>query len=479
MEAEIPMVGRKAEQEILLKAWHSPEAELVAVLGRRRVGKTFLVRTTFAGKLVFDMSGLQDATNREKLLHFAQRLQLAAKNALPLAVPQNWQEAFHTLILYIEQLDQKEKPIIFLDEFPWLAGKKSDFTRAFGAFWNDWASMKKIVVVICGSAASWMIEHVVKSKGGLHNRITRRIFLQPFTLNETDQYFKSRGVHLNHYHTIELYMAMGGIPQYLKSVEPGLTASQAIDKACFSPLGELRTEFLELYPALFDQSEKHIDIIRQLAKHPNGQTRQEMLIGTGYNDGGRFSKWVEELESSGFIASFYGFGNKKKELRYRLTDAYSLFYLKFIEPNRSEGAGTWLRLSQLQTYISWSGYAFENISLTHIDCIKKALGIAAVYSESSSFYVKTSDLGRGAQIDLVIDRNDKAIHLIEIKFYKTPFAITKELAAELLMKKAIFQSCTQTRKLLFTTVLSTFALTPNQYSLEAVDQGIDMGVFFE
>lgn len=452
---------------------------MVAVLGRRRVGKTFLIRSVYEGKIYFEMTGVQNGSTIEQLQHFTDRLNYHSRPLLPYRSPANWQEAFQMLIIYLEAQMVSEKAVVFLDEFPWIAGQKSDFLRAFGLFWNSWASQKNVVVVTCGSAASWMITHVIRDKGGLHNRITKLIHLQPFTLYETEQFLKSRSVNLDRYHILQIYMAMGGIPHYLKEVEGGKTAAQNIDQICFSPQGLLREEFLQLYPALFENAENHIRIIRSLASTWQGMTRQEILTQTGMGDGGNTTRTLEELVNSGFIAAYYSFGKKKKGLRYRLTDEYSLFYLKFIEEKRSEGAGAWERASQTQSWKSWSGYAFESICLKHVPAIKKALGIAGLYTEASAFYLPKSDFGRGIQIDLLLDRADRAIHIFEIKFHQTPFVLNKSQADDLRLKTAIFKSATATNKQVFVTLLTTFPLQPNPHSIGVVDNTLDMDCLFQ
>ncbi len=473
------LVGRQQEQTVLQKAWQSNEPEMVAVTGRRRVGKTFLVRTAYAGKIDFEITGIQNGGTREQLQHFANRLNHHARPILPFRPPHNWQEAFEMLIVYLEKQVKTEKAVVFLDEFPWLAGKKSEFLRAFGLFWNSWASQNNIVVVICGSAASWMIANVVRDKGGLHNRITRRVHLQPFNLYETEQYLKSRAVHLDRYHLLQIYMALGGIPHYLKEVEAGETAMQNIDRICFSEQGLLQEEFQQLYPALFDNAEVHIRIIRGLSNTWQGMTRGDILAQTGMPDGGNTTKSLEELVNSGFVTAYYAFGKKKKELRYRLTDEYSLFYLHFIEEKRGEGAGTWKRLAQTQLWKSWSGYAFESICLKHVPALKKALGISGIYTEASAFYLKNSEFGRGIQIDLLMDRNDHAISIFEIKFHQAPFVLSKEQADDIRLKSAIFKSATGTSKQVFFTLLTTFPLIPNEHSLGTIDKALDMNCLFE
>jgi len=474
-----PLVGRQQEMAVLEKAFHSNEAELVAVFGRRRVGKTFLVRASYANKIGFEMTGIQNGSMREQLQHFTDRLNYHARPMLPFSAPRNWQEAFQMLIVYLEKYFNREKTVVFLDEFPWLAGKKSDFLRAFGLFWNSWASQNNVVVVICGSAASWMIKNVVRDKGGLHNRITRRIHLQPFHLHEAELFLKSRGIKLDRYQLVQIYMAMGGIPHYLKEVEAGKTATQNIDQICFSPQGLLRDEFMQLYPALFDRAENHMRIVRVLANTWQGMSRAEILEQTNLADGGSTSDTLEELVNSGFVATFYAFGKKKKEIRYRLIDEFSLFYLQFIENKRGEGAGTWERLAQTQPWKSWSGYAFESICLKHVAQIKKALGIAGVYATASSYIKKGVDGEPGIQFDLLIDRNDHVITICELKFYGAEFTIDKATAMAYRNKLATFKEATQTRKQIFLAMITTFGVKQNQYSLGLIDASLTMDDLFE
>jgi len=473
------LIGRQKEQEILQKAWTSKRSEMVAIIGRRRVGKTFLVRSFFEGKFDFEITGIQNAPQKEQLKNFKLQLEKFANPTLPIEQPKDWLDAFVLLIRHLESLEKNKRKLVFLDELPWLATNRSGFLRALGYFWNSWADQQNIVVVICGSAASWMIQKVVNHKGGLHNRITKRIFLKPFNLPETEHFLKSREVFLDRYQILQLYMAMGGIPHYLGEVEAGLSATQNIDQICFSDNGMLRGEFSRLYPALFENSENHIEIIRALARKNSGLTRQELISQTRFSDGGGLTKVLQELDASGFISSYYPFGKKKRKLLYRLTDEYSLFYLYFIENKVHEEENIWRKLSQTQSWKTWSGYAYENICLKHIPEIKKSIGISGVYSESAAFYHKATEETDGAQIDLVIDRNDHVINLFEIKFYNEEFVLTKDYASKLRKKMGVFRQVTKTKKQLFYMVITTFGLKNNSHSLGLVHKALDLDDLFE
>lgn len=477
--ANSEFVGRERELAALERAAATNEAEMVAVIGRRRVGKTYLIRRAYHENIVFEMTGLQHATKDDQLQNFSDQLTAYSNSPLPIEKPKNWQAAFQLLIRYIEGLASDRKQVVFFDELPWISTPRSGFLSAFGLFWNSWASRKNIVIVICGSAASWMINKVVRNTGGLYNRITKRIHLKPFNLAETSEFLQSRNVRMDHYQTLHLYMAMGGIPHYLKEVVAGKSSVQNIDEICFADSGLLHSEFENLYYALFEEADRHIKIIRALASVRKGLNRKEIIVTTKLPDGGGTTKVIDELASSGFITGYYDFGKKRKDITYRLTDEYSYFFLKFIENRRNEGRGSWQRLSQTQTWKSWSGYAYESICLKHIGQMKQALRIGGVYSEASTYTHRGDATVPGVQVDLLIDRNDHIINLCEIKFYNTDFLLDKGVADALRKKYGLFQAATKTRKQVQVTLITTFPLIENEHSRSIVDQTINMDALFK
>ena len=443
---------------------------MISVIGRRRIGKTFLVNTVYEEDIVFSVTGLRDAPKNEQLGNFMNRLAQFSQSKLPLKVPNSWLEAFQLLIDYLQPKIGEKKLVVFFDELPWMAAPQGEFLRGLSFFWNSWAVQQHIVVVICGSAASWMIRKVVQHKGGLHNRITRRIFLQPFSLHETEEYLSSRNIRMDRYQILQLYMAVGGIPHYLKEVRGGMSAAQTIDALAFSATGLLADEFDQLYAALFDHPERHTSIIRALSKRRSGLTRNELLQKAKLPDGGSTTQVLQDLTSSGFITFYRAFGNKKKLGQYRLTDEYSLFYLKFIEPNQGNGPGTWLQISQSQAWKSWSGITFESLCLKHTTQIKQALGIVGVYTQASSYHRSADDTTKGIQIDLVLDRADHVISLIEMKFYAEPTALSKSFNDSWNLRKGIFRAATKTNKQLQVVLLSTFPVLDNTNKHSVVDR---------
>lgn len=473
------MIGRKKEMEVLTNVYASKKPELVAVFGRRRVGKTYLIGSFFEGKIDFELTGLKDGTKEQQLRNFAYSLKDAQKSATLPPPPIDWLEAFHQLKTHLESLGNPEKrKVIFIDEVPWMASGKSDFLTGFSYFWNSYAAKTNIVMVICGSATAWMIQKIINDKGGLHNRVTCRIHLQPFTLAETEAYFLEKHIVFDRYQLLLLYMTMGGIPHYLDQVKGGKSAIQNIDEICFHTDGLLRTEFDNLYSSLFANPERYESIISALSSTWKGMSRMEIIAKTKILDGGGLTMMLQELEQSGFISSYIPFGKKKKDTLFRLTDCYSLFYLKFIRDIPAKETIAWQSLSQTQTWITWSGYAFENICFHHIDNIKAALGIAGVHTNQYSFLSKPSDENEGAQIDLLIDRQDNVISLCEVKFCNDELVLTKADADNLRRKKSIFRHVTGTKKQIFIVVITTFGLLHNKHSLGLVDNVLDMNALF-
>lgn len=472
------LIGREPEKKILEETLVSPTPELIVLFGRRRVGKTFLIRQYFGNHLVFEFTGTRDAKLGQQLQNFTKALGRAAGNEKLYRVPENWPDAFDLLNHFVGAKLKIEKAVIFLDEFPWLNTQKSGFLAAFDYWWNSWGNTQSnLVVVICGSAASWMIRNIVNNKGGLHNRITRKIRLMPFSLRETEQYLCARHVNLERYHIIQLYMAMGGIPHYLKEVRTGETATQTIDRLCFTKDGLLHNEFKNLYHSLFEDATRHLTVVRALAKNKAGLTRSQIMEDTGLSSGGTVTGLLDELIESGFVTGWSPYQRKFRDTIYKLADEYTHFYLKFMENNRSFGQGTWQNFSAGQSWKSWSGIAFERICLKHIPQIKRALGIAAVHTEESVWRYAPSS-GKGAQIDLLIDRRDFAVNLCEMKFTENEFSIDKAYSLELENKRDVFKNATGTSKSLFLTLITTYGLKPNNYATQYIQASVTMEALF-
>jgi AAA+ ATPase superfamily predicted ATPase len=469
------IVGRNREQDILNQLLNSKEAEFLAIYGRRRVGKTFLIRQVYAGQIVFQMTGIARANTARQLMNFFNVIRDLDKSVEENQLPRNWFDAFQQLKRYLQNLGQPKK-VIFFDELPWIDTPRSNFLSALEHFWNSWASARTdIILVVCGSAASWMINKLINNRGGLYNRVTQRIRLLPFTLQETESFLRANNVTLDRYQILQLYMVSGGVPFYLSEIRKGMSAFQEIDRLAFSKNGFLATEYDNLYRSLFGHADRHITIIETLAGKPRGLSREGIVQLSGLKDGGTLTTALRELEESGFISKSYPFGKKIRDSIYRLADLYTLFYLKFVKDQYQMGAGSWLSRIDSPAWRAWSGYAYESICFQHIHAIKKALGISGVYTEESSWL----DKDRSVQIDLLIDRRDHVINLCEVKFTQQPFELTKAYKGELEKKINTFRAETVTRKSVFPTLITTFGLKEGINSLGFIQNVITMDQLFE
>lgn len=456
------IIGRKEEQQILHSAAQSENSEFVAVYGRRRVGKTYLIRETFGYKFTFQHTGLAKGNTKEQLFSFAISLRDAGYDDCP--IPKSWLEAFSLLSTYLKN-STDEKKIVFLDELPWMDTPRSNFISAFEHFWNGWASARKdIVLIICGSATSWIINKVINDHGGLHNRVTKQIALQPFTLKECEMFAQSKGLEMSRYQLAECYMVFGGIPYYWSLLEKGLSLAQNIDKIIFAKNGKLSNEFDQLYASLFKSPEQYIDIVTALGKKKVGMTREEIIAATDKYSNGALSKVLDELEYCGFIRKYNGFDKKSKQAIYQLIDNYTLFYFKFIQQNENNDEHFWSASIDSAMHRAWSGLAFERLCMAHTQQIKAALGIAGVLSNVYSWRKEADETSDGAQIDLLIDRKDQVINLCEMKYSLSEYAIDAEYEQKLRNKKSAFINATNTRKAVHLTMVTTFGIKVNAHS---------------
>jgi hypothetical protein len=464
------LVGRSNELAVFESLLSSPKSEFLAVLGRRRVGKTFLIRNGFASHMKFQFTGMANSGYKLQLQNFRTAIAAAfpGKHFVPIM---DWASAFTALSQCLGK-PSKTKKVVFIDELPWLDTPKSGFMQALEYFWNSWASARKdILLVVCGSASSWMVNKLINNKGGLHNRVTERIHLKPFTLKECEAYFQARGMGYSRSHIMQVYMVLGGIPFYLDQLKKGKSAAQNINALCTDKHGFLQNEFKTLYQSLFKKPEGHIALIHALAKKKKGLGRNELLKAAGLPNGGGSTRMLDELEQSGFIRRYHGFGKTEKDQLYQLTDLYTLFYFAFLHKKNITNPQYWLHLIDTPTYRTWSGLAFEKVCLLHGQQILQSLGISGIQTHISAWQGKT------AQIDLVIDRRDGVINLCEIKYTAEPFVLTHKYWAELENKLSQFRAATNTKKALFTTLISSYGLQKNG-SWQQVHSLIEMDNLF-
>ena len=463
----VKIIGRKEEVKELRRLYKSKEAELVVVYGRRRVGKTFLVNNTFADEeFAFKFTGLYQSKLPVQLDNFASALREYSGKSIE--KPKNWLEAFGQLKEYLKTIKKNGKKVVFFDELPWVDTKGSKFLEAFEWFWNSWANAQDdILLIICGSATNWIVNKLFKHKGGLYNRVSSKIYLRQFTLLETEQYLKERGFEMERYDIAQIYMIMGGIPYYLKQLESNRTPAGNIDNCFFKLNGKLSDEFDNLYETLFSQSEAYIRIVEALASKRIGLTREEIISATKLPDNGFTSRAIKDLVKCSFVRAYHYFGHTTKDLTYQLSDYYTMFYLKFIKGNHDRDNHFWTHLLDNPKKNAWLGYGFEQLVKDHIEQVKHALGISSVLTQQSSWFIDKRDVDKedlnGAQIDLLIDRRDRAINVCEIKFCGGEFTINKGYSLNIRNKIEAFRNATKTRKALIPTMITTFGVKQNMY----------------
>ncbi len=457
------IICRAEELELLHETLKSNKAELLAVIGRRRVGKTFIIREFYKAHLVFEFAGIFEADLETHMQQFSKALSTQFYNSAALEDPKNWYKAFDQLEKAYDAIKSKKKKVIFLDELPWMATSKSNFKSAFGNFWNNWASKRDdIVVVITGSSTSWMYNEVFSDKGGLYQRVTRKMYIEPFTLKETEIFLKHKKILFNRHAILELYLSIGGIPFYLDLIKNGESVPQVIDRLFFKSKAELRSEFDELFKSLFGDDTLHKEVARLLAAHLNGLSRNEIIKMLKITSSGNFTKLLDDLDKCGFTTAYIPYGKLTKDKIYKLTDPYTLFHLKFVHEN--QGLHKWDRICKTQQWVSWSGLAFENTCFIHVESIKDKLKIGGVYTNISSWKHQGDRTMKGAQIDMMIERDDKIINLCEIKYYNNYVIVTSEMAKQIRMKMASFQHFTKTKKTIFPVLISPHGIQENEHS---------------
>lgn len=462
------MIGRKWEVKELNRLYDQNKAELVAIYGRRRVGKTYLVDETFAGRITFRHAGLSPADENARglmklqLNHFYNSLVLHGMENDER--PGNWLDAFLLLEKFLQKIDDGSRQVVFLDELPWLDTPKSGFIRAFEAFWNTWGCHRKnLMVIVCGSANSWIQDKLINNHGGLYNRVTYEIKLSPFYLSECEEFYRSNHIKISRYDIVQSYMVFGGIPYYMGYVNGELSLAQNIDRLFFAKNAVLRDEYDRLFASLFVNPEAVKSIVQLLYTRNAGFTRKEITKKLGISDGGRLSRNLNALIASDFIVKYVPFGFKKREEHYKLTDPFCIFYLHFISGRKQINEKFWQQNTTSAPVAIWRGFAFENVCFHHVRQIKSALGIAGVISESSA-WSKKSDDEAGTQIDLLLSRNDNVMNMCEIKYYGGEFFVSKSYYAVLLRRQEILMEAVSEKTAVHSTLITTFGLQRNEYS---------------
>ena len=457
------MIGRTNEIKRLNEAFASEQSEFVALYGRRRVGKTFLVNETFGGRYAFQHSGAENAGMRDQLAYFQQSLSVYGNFRCPRLA--NWREAFFELEKMLLKSPSSRK-IVFLDEVPWMDTPKSGFLSAFEHFWNGWASLRKdILLIICGSATSWIVNKVLNNRGGLHNRVTRQLPIPPFTLKECEEYAAWKKLAFDRRQIAECYMALGGVAYYWSLLLPEFSVAQNIDYLFFRQNSELGTEFGKLFASLFKHDAKYVEIVTALASRASGMTREELLAAMPSPCGGEISRYLQELDECGFIRRYNVIGTIKRGAIYKLVDNFVLFHFKFLKNRKGSDEHFWELSYDKPALNAWRGLSFERLCLWHIPQIKRALGISGILASVYSWRGKSNapDVG-DAQIDMLIDRSDRIINVCEMKFTSGEYAMTKEESEKFQRRIALFKEATKTRKGVMPTLVTSYGMKRNPNS---------------
>lgn len=471
------LIGREREIKRLDRVKEEAEAQLVIVYGRRRVGKTYLINEYFDYEFDFKFTGSYNQNKQTQLKNFAAELRRFSKKEC--ATPKDWTEAFSMLRDFLETKDTNKKQVVFFDEMPWMDNPKSGFLPAFEWFWNAWAGARKnIIFVACGSAASWLTEKIEKNKGGLYNRATCKLHLQPFDLYDVEKYLQSRNIEWSRYDITVCYMIMGGIPYYLRLLDKELTLNENIDELFFRKGAELYDEFDQLYRTLFKPEDQYIKIVEVLSKRRKGLTRSEIASQTKLPENGVLTQKLNSLIKSGFVRLNPVYKHERREMHYQLCDYYTKFFFSFVRDNAGKNTHMWSITNDDRQRTAWQGFTFEQVCKDHMEQIKKGLGVSAVRSEIWSWVKKGDDFEKGAQIDIVIERNDRVISLCEAKFYSHEYELKKNDDEDLKTKVSVFREETKTNKTIQVVVITTYGIKKNKYS-NYVGRVIDLDSLFE
>lgn len=464
------IIGRKRELESLEKCFSSKEAQFVTVYGRRRVGKTFLIREFFKGKrcYFFHATGIQGGNMAAQLEKFSHALSKTFHGGARMAVPRNWSEALQALQYEIERVEGKV--VIFLDELPWMATRRSRLLQEIDYYWNNiWAGMSTIILVLCGSSSSWIVRKIIKGKGGFYKRTTLKLPIQPFSLSETREFLRHKKIRLNEKNIVSLYMSLGGVPYYLNLVESQKTSQKNIQRLFFDDNSPLMDEFNTLFDSLFYTPGPYKDIVREIAHHQEGLTWSEIEAKVGSSSrGGSLTDRLENLCFSGYLTKYRQWRDSGEDF-YKVTDEFCLFYLRWVEPHEGGtfDSDYWLYQASKPAYYSWSGYAFESVCRKHIHKILRALDIRSGAPMNPWRHASRSwSDDDGAQVDLVVEQLDGAITLIEIKYTDKIFSIDKRYAQDLERKIRVFHDTTGVKEEIFLAMVSANGVRKNVYAKE-------------
>lgn len=452
-------IGRQGEITELERLMASGQPEFVVVYGRRRVGKTCLIRHFFSDKFTFYATGVARGSKKEQLSEFYRSLREYGYTADGIGT--DWFAAFEALWGLLERSHDRTK-VIFLDELPWMDTQKAEFIKALELFWNKRASKcDNVKMIVCGSAASWMVRNILNSTGGLHNRVTCKLKLLPLNLGETRTFLVSKGIHWDDRTIAECYMVLGGIPYYLNLLDRKLSLAQNVDRLFFSESALLENEFSNLYASLFKKSEEYVRIIEALSRKKNGLTRDEISALSKISNGGGLTRKLQELEQCDFIRKYRTAGIVP--FTYQLTDFFSIFHLQFVKDRQRYDSQTWMHLTGSRAHTTWTALAYERLCFANMDRIKQAIGISGIATRTFSFRTDV------VQVDMVIERADRTVTVCEIKYSDDVYTISGAEAEKIVKRVNAIKALYKGRRSVFLALITSFGLKQNDFAVNHVN----------
>jgi AAA+ ATPase superfamily predicted ATPase len=404
-------IGRKVEIAQLTALIDLPRPSIAVIYGRRRVGKSELIRHVTQGKNVLSFEGLEGQPKHKQIKNFL--FQLSAQSNIREKNISDWPDA----LILLRTLTQDGQWIIILDEFQWMANYQNELVSVIKMIWEKYLSQNPdLTLILCGSIASFMKSKVLKSSA-LYGRTDYELNLHELNLSEISEFFPGKGSD----EVIDTAMLVGGIPKYLELISEYPSLYDALEPLAFSQDGFFKTEYDRLFASHFGKKPIFMKIIQTLATNPYGLTTGKLAKEMQVASGGTLCHQLDDLESAGFLHSIIPFDKPEgsKLRKYILMDAYVRFYHSIIRGSMKETTPPNTQFHAIMSsprYAAWAGMAFEFLCMRHHKEISRILGFHGIpYTAGPFFQRKTLDTP-GVQIDLLFERSDKILVLCEMKY---------------------------------------------------------------
>ncbi len=440
-------VGREKELQQLESMLQRSKPSITVIYGRRRIGKTELMKKAVSQQQHLWFEGTEGLSTKQQMDRFM--LQMTDQTGItPEAPAKNWAELFHTLTPHF-----KVNPcVLILDEFQWLANYQNSVVSDLKMIWDRyWSQISGMKLILCGSIASFMKDNVIKSSA-LYGRTETIIHLQALKLREVALLLNKGPAE-----TIEAYNLFGGIPLYIAMLrDHGSSVVLATEELAFTPNGYFTNEYKRIFTSHFGKNPVYEKLIRLLAAHPYGLTRNKITATKNIGEGGRLTSYLRNLEDAGFIASTTPIDKKStsKLINYEIIDPYIRFYFAFIEPNRkkieAQGGPLFPAISRSAKYRSWLGRSFEYTCRAHTYELSDKLGFRAVSYSAGPFFRSASEATHGVQLDLLFDRADNVLLVCEMKYSQNKIGVT--ILKELERKESILTEFFPSKTILSTLI---------------------------